>query len=166
MTAISKAVRYADLAYPHTQGRQDDPKRQGELDRRARAAGFSDTRDYIHDVMGRPDTKHMEGGGGRVRWANQSERISGMNNPTSLKDTTVFPDRRPQNGLANFIDREKGRKDLSKEALREKGPLSEQQRTVNPKLIERQALTDLLHFFVLPPFLIQITLSTPVLTIE
>jgi hypothetical protein len=89
--------------------------------------------------MGRPDTKHVEGGGGRVRWANQSERISGMNNPTSLKDTTVFPDRRPQRGLANFKEEEeKGRKDLSKEALREKGPLSEQQCTVNPKLIERQ----------------------------
>lgn len=126
-------MRYADFAYQHAKNRDDDPSRLNALDKKAQAAGFSNTADYIDHVQQNPSTKSAEGGSGRVKWVNKEAGLEGINNPQSPEKSTVHPSRRPEKGYENFKREEAKRTDLGKEALKDRGPLTAKDLRVEPK---------------------------------
>ena len=126
-------MRYADFAYDHVASNPRDPKRKAKIDQKAKDAGFSKPADYVDHVQGRPDTKSMKGGQGRVMWANEKEGLRGINNKTNPERSTVIPTRNSDRELKNFRKREAGRPDLGKDALKEKGPIRKADRTIDPK---------------------------------
>lgn len=127
-------MRYADYAYAHINNadhQERDPGRSAAIDRRAEQAGFSNSADYLDNVMKRPDTRSFEGVNGRVNWVNAGERLTGWNHTNEPTESTVIPARTPKiadDRYEKYKEKEAERLGLQKDQIPEKGPIAQNDR--------------------------------------
>jgi hypothetical protein len=122
-------MRHADLAYEHIRENEKDKARVSAIDARAREAGYQKTQDYIHYLQGKDDTRSFEGDKGRILWVNEAARVGGINNVLEPNRSTCIPIRNAKDWFETQKENEKERLSLS--FIRERGPLSDQDRRVD-----------------------------------